>query len=254
MHKTKLLVAVLSTLIALPAMAEESSPLSANVSLTSNYLFRGMSQTGTQPALQGGFDFAHASGFYAGVWASNISWLSDANTATNASLEVDTYLGFGNSFAGDFSYDVGYLRYNYPGTYAVGAIKADTDELYGAIGYKMFTAKYSYSLGDTFGVANAQGTSYLEINADVPLGDSGLNFGAHLGRQSFKGTTADALTAAGTTPTYSDYKLGISKEFNGFGFDLSYSKTNAQTGGFWTDPQGHDLGKGTAVLTISRSL
>src|SRR5512135_2291383 len=138
MQKTKLLVAVLGTLIALPALADGAapSPVSANVSLTTNYLYRGISQTGAKPAVQGGFDYAHPSGFYAGVWGSSISWLSDAGVASNAALELDTYFGLRNSFATDFSYDVGYLRYNYPGKYAAGATKADTDEIYGLIGYK----------------------------------------------------------------------------------------------------------------------
>ena len=68
------------------AMAEDATTatpaVTANVALVSNYLYRGISQTGGKPALQGGFDYAHASGFYAGVWGSSISWLSDAYTAS----------------------------------------------------------------------------------------------------------------------------------------------------------------------------
>lgn len=255
MQKSKLLVAVLGTLIAMPALAEDS-PFSANVSLVSDYLFRGMSQTGTKPALQGGFDYAHSSGFYAGVWASNISWISDfsAGAVSNASVELDTYLGFSNSFADDFTYDVGFLRYNYPGTYPAGVTKADTDELYGSLGYKWITAKYSYSLGKTFGIPSAKGSNYLELNAEVPVGDSGFTASAHIGHQAFKGIAADALRVAGTNPDYTDYNIGVSKGFGGFDFGLKYSKTNAVKGGFWTDPQGHNVGRGTLVLSVSRSL
>src|ERR1039458_2833790 len=151
MMKSKFLNSLILAALAAPGVAmADAAPaptpaVTANVALVTNYLYRGISQTGAKPAIQGGFDYAHASGFYAGVWGSSISWLSDAYTASananapaaanaganNAGLELDTYFGFKNNFATDYSYDVGFLRYNYPGTYAVGATKADTNEIYG---------------------------------------------------------------------------------------------------------------------------
>ena len=145
MLKNKLLVAALASSFALPVLAE-TSPFSTNVSLTTNYLYRGISQTGAKPAIQGGFDYANASGLYIGAWGSSISWLSDlpatAGTAgaNNAGLELDTYAGYKGA-AGAVSYDVGFLRYNYPGDYAPGAAKADTNEVYGAVTYSIVTAK-----------------------------------------------------------------------------------------------------------------
>lgn len=271
MQKTKLLVVVLGALFALPALAEDAAvtqhkedihvipasahTLTGNIGLFSDYLYRGISQTGQKPAIQGGFDYAHSSGLYAGVWGSNISWLSDAGVATTASLELDTYFGFKSSFATDLNYDVGFLRYNYPGTYAAGATKADTDEIYGLIGYKWITAKYSYSLGDTFGMPNAKGTSYFDLGASYSVPDTGITLGAHVGRQTYKGTTADAFAAAGATATYTDYKLSVSKDFSGYVLGLAYSSTNAKTGAgqFYTSLQGKDLGRGTAVLSLTRS-
>lgn len=250
--RNNLLNSLMLAVLAVPgmAMAEEASPFSANVSLASDYLFRGISQTGTKPAIQGSFDYAHPSGFYAGVWGSNISWLSDAAVANNASVELDTYLGFSNSFAEDFTYDVGFLRYNYPGTYAAGAVKADTDEIYGAIGYKWVTAKYSYSLGKTFGVSQAKGSDYFEINGDFPLME-GFSLKAHAGKQKYKGPNAGVGIAS---LSYTDYKLGVTKELGGFELGLAYSKTNAATGaGSAYNVLGKDLGEGTAVLSLSRS-
>ena len=251
MQKSKLLVAVLGTLIAAPALAD--SPFSANVSLTTDYLFRGMSQTGGKPALQGGFDYANPNGFYAGIWGSNISWISDfsAGAVSSASVELDTYFGYSSSFATDFTYDVGFLRYNYPGNYN-GATKADTNEIYGSIGYKWFTAKYSRSLGDTFGISSASGSDYLDLSASVPLGQD-FTLGAHYGKQAFKGTTADLLRAGGTDPDYHDYNISLGKDVGGYSYTLMYSKTNAAQGGFWTDPSGRNVGKGTAVLSVSHS-
>ncbi len=251
-----------SSVLAEEAASTSGHTLTSNVSLVSDYLFRGISQSGAKPALQGGFDYAHSSGFYAGVWGSSISWISDAYTATggaaganNAGLEVDTYLGFKSSFAGDFSYDAGYLRYNYPaGDYAAGATKADTNEIYGSIGYKWITAKYSYSLGKTFMVPDARGTHYLDLSASYPVPGTSMTLVAHAGRQKYKGSSAAYVAAGGPSASYSDYKLGISGEFKGLVAGLAYSKTNASTApGAFYKVLNKDLGKGKVVLSISRT-
>ncbi len=259
MLKNKLLVAALASSFTLPVMAADFTP-SSNVSLVSDYLYRGISQTGTKPAVQGGFDLAHSSGLYIGAWGSSISWLSDAYTASagtsganNAGLELDTYGGYKGA-AGSVSYDVGFLRYNYPGAYAAGSTKADTNEIYGAATYSIVTAKLSYCLGDLFGVSNAKGSTYLDLSAAYPIGDSGVTIGAHYGKQTYKGSTADASKAAGADPTYSDYKLSVTKDFSGYVVGLAYSKTNAKSGaGQFYNVLGKDLGKGTAVLSLSRT-
>ena len=261
----KLLVAVLGTLFAMPVLAADAPAaapapaVTSNVSIVSNYLYRGISQTGAKPAIQGGFDYAHASGFYAGAWGSSISWLTDSPTvtgATSAQLELDTYFGFKNAFATDFNYDVGFLRYNYPGSYTAtlpaGAAKADTNEIYGLIGWKWLTAKYSYSLGDTFGISNAKGTSYFDLSASYPIADTGVTLGAHYGKQTYKGSTTDALVAAASTPTYSDYKLSVSKDFSGFALGLAYSNTNANKTQY-TSGTNKFLGDGAAVLSVTRT-
>lgn len=263
MKKSNLLKSLILAALAIPgvAMAADAPPVTSNIGLVSNYLYRGISQTGAKPALQGGFDYGHASGFYAGLWGSNVSWLAGLG-ASSASLELDTYAGFKGGFAGDLSYDVGYLRYNYPGVYpsamAAGAAKADTDEIYGAIGWKWVTLKYSHSLGDTFGVDDAGGTSYVELNASYSLADAGVTLGAHYGKQTYKGTSADALEAAGTSATYSDYKLSASKDFSGYVVGLAYSSTNAKENGFYTitqaDGSKSDLGKGTVVLSLTHAM
>ena len=241
---------------AIPASAHT---FTANVGLVSNYVFRGITQTVGKPALQGGFDYAHASGFYAGVWGSNVSWIIGSGATGNADLEVDTYAGFKNSFAGDFSYDVGIIRYNYPGSYTPPATfaKADTDEIYGAIGYKWMFAKYSYSLGKFLTVPGASGTSYLEVNANYPVGDSGVTLGAHYGKQTYKGTFTDALDAANLTPTYTDYKLSVTKDISGYVLGLAYSNTDARKGGYYTytstSGATKDWGRDAVVLSVTHS-
>ena len=238
MLKKKLLVAALVASFAAPAMAEES-PFSANVSMTSNYLYRGLSQTGNKPALQGGFDYAHESGLYAGVWGSSISWLSDFGVADNAGTEFDTYLGFSGE-AGDIGYDVGFLRYNYPGEYG-GNLTANTNELYGSVSYKFVTAKYSRSSGNLFGFADSSGSGYLDLSASYDLEDAGISLGAHYGKQTVANNSAS---------DYTDYNFSVSKEIGGYGFSMMYSKTDLTS----IDPQGNDLGKGALVLAISKSM
>ena len=267
----KLLVAALGTLFAMPVLAADAPAaapapaVTGNFTVTTNYIFRGLTQTNNKPALQGGFDYAHESGFYAGVWGSSISWITDQGTANSSQLELDTYFGLKNSFATDFSYDVGFLRYNYPATYpatmaAVGNakwVKADTNEVYGQIGYKFVTLKYSQSLGDTFALPNASGTSYVDLSASYPLADSGVTLGAHYGKQSYKGVTADALKAAGTDPSYSDYKLSVSKDFSGYAVALAYSATNTKDNQFYSTVglPGNNVntGKSAVVLSVTRT-
>jgi uncharacterized protein (TIGR02001 family) len=260
MMQKKLLNTLILAALAVPgiAMAADAAPapaVTANVGFVTNYLYRGISQTGGNPAVQGGFDYAHASGFYAGAWGSNISWIP----ASSSSLELDTYFGFKNAFATDYSYDVGFLRYNYPGVYPAGATKADTNEIYGLIGWKWLTLKYSDSLGDTFGVSKASGTSYIDLSASYTLEGPGVTLGAHYGKQTFKGATADKAKANGADPSYSDYKLSVSKDFSGYAVGLAYSSTNAKKGlgqaynVVLADGSNIDLGKSTFVLSVTHS-
>lgn len=263
MFKSKLLYPLILASLTAPALAlaadTPASPFtpSSNVSLVSDYLYRGISQTGAGPAIQGGFDLAHSSGAYIGAWGSSISWLSDAGVGAgsgvaNAGLELDTYAGYKGA-AGAVAYDVGFLRYNYPGTYATGITKADTNEIYGAATYSIVTAKLSYCLGDLFGVSEAKGSTYLELNASYPIPDTGVTVGAHYGKQTYKGSTADGFKAGGGDPTYADYKLSVTKDFSGYVVGAAYSGTNTSSSTFYTNVQGKKLGKSTVVLSLSRS-
>src|SRR5262249_56877167 len=105
-----------------PAAAPATPPepdwtLSANVGLFSQYVFRGISQTNEKPAVQGGFDVGHKSGFYVGTWASNISWLSDANPDVSAPIEWDFYGGSHLALPQEFVAPFGILYFCDPGTH-----------------------------------------------------------------------------------------------------------------------------------------
>lgn len=229
-----------------PAEAKSPHTLTGNVGLFSQYIFRGLNQTDRRPAIQGGFDYGHSSGLYAGTWASNISWLQDSRTYTSGgSVEWDFYGGIKGSIdKSDVSYDAGLLYYYYPGNTAPGAPRADTLEAYGSLGWKWLSAKFSVSLDDeTFAVRDSRGTWYLDLTATVPLGEfskplEGLSFIAHYGRQKYNGT--DARNVFGRSNdnlfTYNDYKIG-----------LSYALPKDFTiGAYYTDTSGNNpLGYGS---------
>ena len=123
-----------ATLLPTAALAQTPPPaappapdytLTANVGLFSEYIFRGISQTAGKPAVQGGFDWAHSSGFYLGTWGSNISWLEDFGAYTRSSLEWDFYGGYKGSINDDWNYDLGTIYYLYPGN-AIPATRTPT--------------------------------------------------------------------------------------------------------------------------------
>jgi uncharacterized protein (TIGR02001 family) len=232
--RNTLLASAIAAGLALPSLAQAQAAAPAsphtftgNVGLFSQYVFRGLSQTNEDPAVQGGFDYSHSSGLYAGTWASNISWLSDSGAYTSSSLEWDFYGGFKGSIGGsDFTYDVGFLYYYYPGDVAPGFIKADTQEIYGALGWKWLSAKYSYSIDDTFGVANSDGSWYLDLSASVPVGDTGLTILAHYGIQEFDGNTP-AGVSNDSFASYNDWKLGVTYALpQGFTVGAYYTDTD----------------------------
>lgn len=206
----KTTVLAVSLALAMPAVvAAAETPTHAftgNVGVFSNYLFRGVSQTSKEPALQGGFDYAHASGFYAGIWGSNISWLSDLALYTGSSLELDVYGGYKGSFGGDFGYDVGLIYYYYPGKKLPGVISANTAEVYGALSWKWLSAKLSYSTTDYFGYAKSDGSTYVDLSANYPIGETGVALQGHVGFLKVEGNPGgvsnDKLFG------YNDWKVG----------------------------------------------
>ena len=238
----KILTLAVAAALASPLMAAAAdapaSPhsLSYNVGVTSNYLFRGISQTHGKPAIQGGVDYAHSSGLYAGVWASNVSWVKQF--LDKGSVEVDFYGGFKNAIANDWTYDVGIIAYTYPnkGKQTQGnavfsqLANPNTTEVYGALGWKWFTVKYSHAVSEHFigwignnGDTSTRGSNYLELNAAYDLGD-GWGISAHVGHQKVKNVDA---TAALKDADYTDWNIGVTKDV-GYGVvGLTYSDTNA---------------------------
>lgn len=253
------------------AQAAPASPhtLTGNVGVYSQYIFRGLTQTNGDPALQGGFDYSHSSGFYLGTWLSNISWLTDSRAATgysSSSLEMDFYGGYKGSFGGDFGFDVGLLQYYYPGTkntaavpFPAGIDKADTLELYGALSWKWLSGKLSYSLNDeTFGVKNSDGSYYFDLSANFPVTDK-LTLIAHYGVQKFEGN--GGVCGAGldndNCASYDDWKIGASYALpQGFtlgGYFTGTDMTAAQKTFYTNGSDSKWVGKDAFTLYLSKS-
>ncbi|MEI7843078.1 MAG: TorF family putative porin [Gallionellaceae bacterium] len=258
MKQSKLLIAALLATSSLPVVAVEApaaSPVTYNIGFVSDYIVRGLTQTSHNPAIQGGADYVHGSGFYLGAWASNVRWIKDSGAVSSGDgiVELDTYLGFKNYVVADVSYDLGLTRYNYLGNYepALGFNRADTLEAYVGVAHKWLSIKYSYSLLDGFlTTPGTKGTNYLDLTATYPFGDSGMSLIAHYGKQTFVGRTTATNTAGTFNLSYEDYKLALTQDFSGYVMGLNFTSTNASDA--WTF-NGQQWGKSNVMLSLTHS-
>jgi uncharacterized protein (TIGR02001 family) len=219
----KLKLALLaSTMLASGAMAQTKAPepdytLSYNIGVVTDYRYRGLSQTARRPALQGGADFSHKSGFYLGTWASTIRWIKDTPPADRGSVEVDIYGGYKGTINDKLSYDVGGLYYWYPrNNYSrVTGENANTFELYGALSFGPATLKYSHATTNLFGTANSEGSGYLDLSATFDTGWNGVTLTPHVGHQRIR-----------NFGHYNDYSITAAKDFDGWVVSLALVGTN----------------------------
>ncbi|HET7797028.1 MAG TPA: TorF family putative porin [Nevskia sp.] len=235
-----------------PATAAAAAPtpdwtFPGSVDIASEYIFRGLTQTNKDPALQGGIEIDHVSGFYAGAWGSNISWLSDLTALgfgkVSSSIELDGYLGYRTKFTDAFGMDFGVYTYYYPGTYPSGFTSPNTTEVYIAASYSFVSLKYSYALTNLFGFANSKYSGYLDLSANWEFTPSWVLNG-HVGRQN-----VEHFGAA----SYTDWKLGVTKNFSaGWSLALAYYDTNADEA-VYTNPYGTFQGRSTGVLTVTKT-
>jgi uncharacterized protein (TIGR02001 family) len=225
---------------------DAANPLVGSLALTNDYLFRGLSQTNQDLALQGSLEYDHPSGWYAGAWGSNVSWLSDLSSTgahVSNSLELDLYTGFRGALSDALKYDVGIYTYYYPGDYPAGFTLPYTTELYVGLSYWLVTAKYSHSVTNLFGFADSNNSGYLDLALNWEFVPS-WTLNAHVGHQRVAGNGDFS---------YSTWMLGVTKGFaHGFSATLCYSDTDADKA-LYTNPFGNNLGRATAVLTLTKS-
>ncbi len=252
MKKTILAIAAVLCVTALPSISQaQDNPLSFNASLTSDYRYRGISQTRLKPALQGGVDYALPAGFYIGAWGSTIKWIKDAGG--DAQVELDLYGGYKGEIVKDLTLDVGLLQYVYPGakTAAFDALYKDpnTTEVYGALTYGPATAKASVALTNLFGNYDfagnnkSNGSVYLEVAAGFEVG-GGVTLTPHLGYQKVR-NIANA--------SYTDFSLIASKDFSGFLVSGGIVGTDANKTFYVPGPAANStkfLGKTSGVVSV----
>jgi len=228
MMRVRLIAAgAVAAAVAVPGvLAHAQHAVSGNVALVGDYRFRGLSQTYTQPAIQGGVDYASATGAYVGAWGSNVSGNQFLN---GGSLELDLYGGY-RWTAGKAGLDLGVLYYWYPrARYNIDpGDHYNTAEVSVAARYDRFAAKYSYALTNLFGMKTStiggycgigadgtaattdclgtgasRGSGYLDLSATFNVA-LGVTLALHYGHQSVR--SYDRLA-------YGDYKVGFTRAF-----------------------------------------
>jgi uncharacterized protein (TIGR02001 family) len=225
------------------AFAQTKAPepdytLSYNVGAVTDYRYRGISQSRLNPALQGGIDFAHKSGFYLGAWGSSIKWIKDAGG--DASVEVDLYGGYKGT-AGPVGYDVGVLTYQYPNHSL--AVSPNTTEIYGAATFGPATLKYSHAVTNLFGFSDSKNSYYLDASANFDLG-SGWSVVPHVGYQKVKNNSSFS---------YTDYAVTLGKDFgNGVSASAALVATNADDT-LYVTPAGKFTGRTGLALGVKYS-
>jgi uncharacterized protein (TIGR02001 family) len=244
------LLAMAQTTAAAP-MDQPEFTLSGNLTIGSDYRFRGFSQTDYQPTIQGGVDFAHKSGFYLGNWNSNVS----SNLYNGAPIEMDFYGGWRTTFEGGFGLDLGVIYYYYPGTGEYNPdFEAENFEAYIGGSWGPVSLKYSYAFTDFFGLkgpgVDTKGASYFDLTGTFPLPD-GFAVVAHAGFQIVP--NYDQLGGPGDDVW--DYKLGGTWDIMGSGWILGAFWVGTSEKDFFLTAESSPRGAGKSgfLATISKT-
>jgi len=228
MKALKKSLAVSAIVLAAP-LASHAVEVSGNVTVATDYVFRGFSQTDEKAAIQGGLDLEFDSGFYVGTWASNVNFGPDSN----ASTEFDYYVGWGGDLTDDVSFDVNFTYFVYQGDSS-----ANYPEYGASLSWMDLTFGFIYS-NEYFG-DDGPNFYYPYLGYDMALPeDFGLSF--HVG---YNRTNEDDFFADGKKKYY-DWSVGLTKEVMGVELGLTYYDTNIS---------GVDEADARVVFSISKSL
>jgi uncharacterized protein (TIGR02001 family) len=212
--------------------------VTSTIGLVSDYDFRGWTQTDEKPAVQGSIDYAHESGWYAGVWGSNVDGFSDGGLNT-ASTEVDFYTGFKGK-AADLGWDAGIVYYTY-----AGASDINYAEIYGKLSYNIFSGGvfYSNDFGGKYPGGSSDNAYYVYGEAAIPAGP--LVIGLHAGYSDGDGIETTYFAGTGKN-SYADYSVGV-----------SYTASNITLGFKWVARDVSESAGGSddrVILSISTAL
>ena len=270
MRKSILTLSVAAALSApMLAAAESPSPVTGNLSIVSDYRFRGISQTYLGPAIQGGVDYSHPSGIYLGNWNSSVA---SQQFPVGSGIEMDFYGGWKTTF-GDIGLDIGTIYYYYPRAEwnaEAGSTTGDADfnnwEFYIGASWKWLSAKFFYALSDYFGLADEQagswithkdtavplgarggsdGTWYLDLSATYPVNKQ-LSVVAHYGMLE--------VEKYGELD-YKDWKLGITYDLSGWMLGVAYVDSDADDAYYYAVGSDgvKETGKSTVVFSVLKT-
>jgi len=192
----------------------EDDSVSANVSIATDYVWRGFSQTLENPAVSGGFDWAPTDNWYVGTWASNVDYGDLAN------LELDVYGGWATELESGLGIDLGFIQY----VYFDHAADYDFNEIYAGLSHSGFSGKLSYDTDNK--------NTYIEAGYDYEL-SNGISIGAHIGNYDFD-----------LGGDYTDYSIGVSGSYAGLDYGLTF---------YDTDVDAVAEADGRVVLSIGKS-
>lgn len=245
-NKKRMTTAVAVALLAgIGATTAQANDISGNIALTSDYRFRGISQSDENAAVQGGFDVSFEPGFYLGTWASSVDFGDGNDTGSYGTAEFDHYVGWKGPVGDtDFGVDVGYVYYNYPG---------DTVDPEG--NYQEFYVKGSWTTL-VFGVAYSDDyyaetgeAWYYSGDYSFKFMDDLLALGLHAGYSDFendKGSTFLSNDKDG----YTDYSVSLTYTVRGVDLSVAYVGTDLDE----EDYYGTELAEPVGVLTIKKVL
>jgi uncharacterized protein (TIGR02001 family) len=252
--------AALFAFTAAQALAQTTEPtappgpaVTANVTLATQYISRGVRQTWGKPALQAGLDYVHPNGWSAGTWASTV----DERFVEKATVEWDVYGGYTQAI-GDGSVSAILYYYTYPGAEITATgTKFHYGELSLGATWKSLYAKANVTYTkDFFGITNARGTVYWDVGTNHPLVDDWtLNLHAGLGQVA--GTGNDFWD-------WSDWKVGVTKTLApGWSASLAYTRAHGKTNAYTSyisavtnnsgQPLVSNVQAGTLVLALTHS-
>ncbi len=227
MRKHMISMALLALMpLAAQAQEDDGSGFNWNAAATSEYMFRGISQTDDHPAIQAGAGYSFSNGFYVGGWASNV----DFGESTDA--EIDTFVGWNGDLNENLNLDVQLVRYNYVGE--PDGVDYAYNELIGKVS---FAENYSATLGYTNDFLNSDTDSfYGAVGGSWTVGNE-VNLTAGLGY----------TTVQGTEDGYLDYSVGVNRDFGPVNIGLGYIGTDSSG----EDLFGEDNAEDKFVLTFA---
>ena len=233
-------VALAAALVSFPISQALGAEVSGNIALTTDYKFRGISQSDSAPSVQGGFDVAFDNGAYIGTWGAAVDFDCAIDTCggLNGGIELDYYAGFASDISDSVSFDIGYIYYDYPQD---EGLLGDYGEIYGSLSFGDFGIGMNYSdeyWGETGKFTYTYATYSMALSESVALD---LLVGS--------GDYDEAGYLDGATE-HMNWSVALSTSAGGLDFAITYEDTDLDK----EDASGYDWADAALILSIGKSL